>query len=279
MDERPVRLLEEMRVSYSLQEYLHTKFFPKEERLLSNLQERLTDYEKRIQAFSELDLVRNSNFLAYRRLRQLSSDSSELAKPRQAPFSNQELTKIALTAATYFEQGLEMLLTAQQMSDKSAPLVEYYGFLQCVKGVIFLELDVHHELFFGRHGLTFEKDDSRYIGAKIMPFGVFSALLLRSESLEATEFYLSGDFCPTLEQIMSNEHVYIQEKPADFRSPRSDPVLTFIGSWMLSTLVRYHPEVWLEICEGKTDNIITNIQKFRRSFVPDAVHSLLLGYS
>ena len=158
----------------------------------------------------------------------------------------------------------------------SSPLVEYYGFLQCAKGIILLELNVNKDLLFSNHGLTTAKTSSRYIRVTIKPRGVFSALLLRiGQTLpprymkfeEAIDEFFSGSYNLSLEEIVRDNPAY------------GDPVFAFIVSWMLSSLVRYKPLKWKEIQDGKKDDIISNIRDYREKYLPEALEYLLREYS
>jgi len=134
-----------------------------------------------------------------------------------------------------------MLQTSLDMPENSSPLVEYYGFLQCAKGMILLELNVNQKLLFSHHGLISAETNSHYISVAIKERGVFSALLIRRGGVifkkyeEAIDMFFSQPYCRSLEEAVTDKHT------------RGDPVFTFMGSWMLSSLVRYRPLKWQEI--------------------------------
>ncbi|GAJ03803.1 unnamed protein product [marine sediment metagenome] len=71
---------------------------------------------------------------------------------------NSAFELLASEVSLYFHQALQMLKTSQEMSESSSPLVEYYGYLQCVKGIILMELNPNQELFFSYHGISYDKE-------------------------------------------------------------------------------------------------------------------------
>ena len=151
----------------------------------------------------------------------------------------------------------------------TAPLVEYYGLLQCVKGTILMTLNLRNSIFFRYHGLTYidPSNPDNYIKAEIKT-GVFLALLIRQTFYDEEtnriemEEYLKENYKPSLKDLINNNSV-----PA-----------VFIISWMLSSLVRYKTKVWQEICAGEEDELITKIQEFRRSTFPKAIKNLFWWY-
>ena len=200
----------------------------------SRIKTRIHRYNRRITYFS--DILKRQN-----KLKQ-DLQPQELATLRTPNFNYSE---IANEAAIYFQQGLEMLRTARSMHENSSPLVEYYGFLQCVKGITILELEIKDARFFSYHGLTRAKANSHYINAKIKPIGVFSALLLRIKPMgmsteEAMDYFFSEPRCLSLEEALD-----IKARPYNKSYSKNylgDPIFAFIGSWLLSSLVRYHPK-------------------------------------
>jgi len=285
---KTIKLLEQVTIPYHLEKCLEQKYFPVEDSDKEVLQLKISKYKQKINHFFETTDIKNiiKRYISNNK----KNDPYEIIKPVEY---KTDIKKIAYKAAIYFQQGLEMLKTAIIMHENVSPLVEYYGFLQCVKGSIILELDIYKDLFFSYHGLTQVKNDeicskklkeknsltthskiqlSKYINAEIKTLGVFSALLLRItdfyEKENKKEYtmdkYLQKDYKPSIEEIVSIYHF--------------DPPSVFIGSWMLSTLVRYKPAKWQEICSGIKDDIITRIRKFRREKIPATIESLLNDY-
>lgn len=256
-----LRTLEHLTVSHYLRSYLEGDYCSQEEHNQRKIREQTTAYQKQITYFA--------NFLKYRGILGKDLPPEELATPL-TPTS--DFVDIAEEAATYFQQGLEMLQTSQDMPENTSPLVEYYGFLQCVKGSITLELEVKDPRFFSKHGLVLAKSNSRYISAGIKPFGVFSALLLGRIThafkwfKEDVDRFYSSSCCLSLEEVIKNSRY------------QGDFVLAFIGSWMLSTLVRYRPRMWQEVQLGQKDDIIQWIREYRRREISYAIRNLLYKY-
>ncbi len=200
--------LERLSIRYYLEKQLKKKYQSTDDRTLERFQKNTTDYENRIAYFAETILQNNYK-------------PEDLAIPTT---QNSDFEKIATKAAVYFQQGREMLQTALYIPENSSPLVEYYGFLQCAKGMIQLELDDPKKLLFSRHGLSFTEKNTRYISAIIQKRGVFSALLIRRGEItfkkfeEAIDMFFSQPYCPSLEEIITDKHTF------------GDPVLAFIGS-------------------------------------------------
>lgn len=260
-----LRILEHLTVPRYLQRWLEETYQSERELLQKNIKAKIAEYKKRIADFSTIPMVQNTFNRRYKK----DPTPQDLVTPL-TPDSN--FSSIAEEAAIYFKQGHQMLKTSSNMQEESSPLVEYYGFLQCVKGTILLELWVNQELFFSKHGLTSAKTNSCYINAEIKPFGVFSALLLRRgktmfmDPEKTMMTFFSGSYCLSLEEII-NKHI------------QGDPVFAFIGSWMLSTLVRYRPKTWDEILQGKKDEIIRLIRDYRTDEIAQAIRNLLIEYA
>lgn len=257
-------MLEKLSIPYFLQRLLHEKYQSQEERVQNLTNEKIDDYNKKIEYFSKIPQVHKaiSNKLGK------AFSLAELAKPRTP---DSDLTEVAKEAATYFRQGLEMLKTSLSMQENSSPLVEYYSFLQCVKGTIMLDLDVNQGIFFSYHGLSSAETDSGYIKARVMPLGVFSALLLLRDVI-----FIDSE--QTLDTFISNPYFSSLEEVVDNRHSHGDPAYAFIGSWLLSNLVRYMPVKWEEIREGEKDEIIIAIRDYRRFEIPHSIRNLLLKY-
>jgi len=189
---------------------------------------------------------------------------------------------IALNASLFFQQGKQMLFTSLDMPESSSPLVEYYGYLQCIKGAILLELSVDFNFFFKHHGVspTMKNRNEKakneqirrefYLRADIKKKGVLQALLIRSQGYlgkyDETRFdcYLNGSYKPTLEYVMGLR--------------KADSPNAFLGSWMLSTIVRYEPKKWQSICSGLDGDLIDNIRTFRRNSIPNGLRRLIQSY-
>jgi len=207
-------------------------------------------------------------------------------------FENEEdIRKVARKASVYFQQGLEMLETSFSMPENTSPLVEYYALLQCAKGFIILDLDVKEELFFTQHGLTHaknidERKSSKFINAIIKPLGVFSALAIRRAQFidqrteendpvyyqNDLEYYFDEEYKPSIENIV----IFGDENP-DIKMINHS-LTAFIGSWMLSSLVRYAPMKWQEILAGQETDLIKDIRDFREESLIRAFDSFLPDY-
>ena len=256
-------MLGSLSIPYYLKSSLEEKYHSQVKRIQQNIEDRIVEYKKRITYIANLLKSRGH----------IGKDlpPEELAAPLTP---NSDLSYVAEEAAIYFQQGLEMLQTSQNMHENTSPLVEYYGFLQCVKGSIILELEVKDERFFSKHGLTLakQKPNSRYISAEIKAFGVFQALVLCRKPSgmtpeETMDTFFSGSYCPSLEEIVTGRHAY------------GDPIFAFIGSWMLSTLVRYRPRMWQEIQLGLKDDIIRLIRNYRIYEISFSIRNLLTEYA
>ncbi len=272
-------MLEHLTVPRYLQRRLEEIYRPHKVNLQNNIKEQIAEYTKRIDDFSKIPLIRSAFKKKYNKI----LNPQDLAVPRNAEsnFSN-----IAGEAAIYFKQGQEMLKTSIAMHENSSPLVEYYGFLQCVKGTILLELEVNQDLFFSYHGLMPARPQNKpnYINAKIMPFGVFPALLLRVDKYyfymhnnmdEAMNTFFSGSHCLSIETIIDSKAYYDSYDP----HYHGNMIYAYIGSWILSSLVRYHPKTWEEILQGKNDEIIRMIRDYRRYEISRAIRNLLREYA
>lgn len=55
-------------------------------------------------------------------------------------------------------------------------------------------------------------------------------------------------------------------------------VFTFIGSWLLASLVRFDPLKWQEILLGKKDDIISDKRDYQKSEIPHTIRNLLRRY-
>ncbi|MBA7500836.1 hypothetical protein ES704_03597 [subsurface metagenome] len=164
------------------------------------------------------------------------------------------------------------------MPDNTAPLVEYYGFLQCAKAKIIISLDFNENLFFTKHGIIIQKYSSesskkvsQYLNGRIKPCGVLPLLIIAETQYYAEEKifemdkYLGRNYCPSLEEMLDQKHV--------------GPIEAFIVSWMLSTLVRYQPKKWVDICSGKHNDFGLKISSLRKREIPRAISTMLGVYN
>ena len=188
----------------------------------------------------------------------------------QARDSNTDFKKVGYESTLYFYQAYEMFKSVLKMGENSSPLVEYYALLQCVKGIIHLEFDVKEKFFFEHHGLTKESFNNTkpYITAKLASKGAFYALLLKVtrkgiKGFSDIDKYLDQNYKPSLEDVIKQG----AELPE-----------IFIGSWLLSNIVRYKPSLWIKILSGRNDDIIRDIRNFRRNEIPRLIGSLLRKY-
>ncbi|MBA7540278.1 hypothetical protein ES705_32573 [subsurface metagenome] len=192
---------------------------------------------------------------------------SDLGKARN---SNTDFMQVGHESTLYFYQAYEMFKSVLKMGENSSPLVEYYALLQCIKGIIHLEFDVNEKFFFEHHGLSKESfsDTRPYITAKLASKGVFLALLLKVtrkglKGFSDIDKYLDQNYKPSLEDVIKQK----AELPE-----------IFVGSWLLSNIVRYKPSLWIEILSGRKDDIIRDIRNFRRKEIPRLIESLLKKY-
>jgi len=273
-------------IQYQHEQFLKIRHFSDEgERFFNTV---VPNYQRKLDYF--FGIKKNHNTIKQRIDRfDLKIEPKESITIRK--FENEEdIRKIARKASVYFQQGLEMLETSFSMPENTCPLVEYYALLQCAKGFIILDLDVTEELFFTQHGLkpvkiSDEEQSSKYLSAQVMPLGVFSALSIRTAFFEdkrlerndpehyenAMEDYFDESFLPSIENIV----IYDNDNP--YSQLMNNSLTTFIGSWMLSTLVRYAPMEWQEILAGQENDLIKHIRDFRNerlirvfdSFLPD----------
>ena len=74
----------------------------------------------------------------------IGKDQNELGKPHSINTNFQEVAK---TCKIYFKQGAEMLSASKSIPETSSPLVEYYGYLQWVKGAVLSVMDLNTKFF------------------------------------------------------------------------------------------------------------------------------------
>lgn len=279
--------LEEVSTEYYLRNRLRLNYIPSDKRTEKISSHYFQAKEKKINYFFSQDWIKE-----FLKNKKKTIRNSSTVKPLKEDIN---IDFLAEKSALYFRQGLEFLRTSVNMPDNTAPLVEYYGFLQCAKAKIILSLDFDENLFFTKHGITNRKcyseiskkrticdcwlspeiDVSQYLNGKIMPFGILPLLIISETSYyDETEYnktegfemdkYLGRNYCPSLEEMLDQKHVGTIE--------------AFIGSWMFSTLVRYQPKKWVDIRSGKNNDFNHKISLFRRVFIPKAISSMLEVY-
>ncbi len=212
---------------------------------------------ERISTYYEHDTLRNSK-LVWRGKKPRTAE--ELAKPISL---DTDYGKIAVKSASYFKQANELYKTSLTMNDNSSPLVEYYSFLQCVKGCVLLLLDINEEILFRQHGTShqFNESSDKYPRANIKTTGVFHTILLLQDPYnEMNKYFTKGEMDLSLDNLL------------EFRS--HTPASAFIISFILSSLVRYYPEYWQRKLQGIEDDIIREIIHFRCEVLPKQIDSL-----
>lgn len=241
--------LEQISIPFYLSKRLEERLVPSSTNRKERIQERISSHSDIIDHLETILKQKN------------------LGTPRD---SNTKFQTVAEEVTPYFQQGCELFKSVLTTGENSNPLIEYYALLQCVKGAILLEIDLDKKHFFGHHGLTKDNilDTTPYITTNIHKYGVFPALLLfyakkNNNSFYQMNTYFKTDYKPSLLEILTD---------------CDDGPKIFIGSWMLSTLVRYKPDSWLEILSGKNDDIIGKIRYFRRDRIQWLVGNLLRQY-
>ena len=138
--------------------------------------------------------------------------------------------------------------------------------------------NVNEKRYFRHHGIRVDWKKTEldlqkpsYVHARLMGYGVFPALLLRFISVDDLNYYLLEGSCISLNDL---NNIYF----IDHHHFGQYPARTFIGSWILSTIVRYHPTVWQKLLRGEGDDIINRIRDFRRNNIPGAIRKFLENY-
>jgi len=268
-------------IQYQHEEYLRKRFEEAEQSRFNILDK--PRYEEKINYFFSLEknvkgVQRQINLL------KLKSKLNYIDTVKARIFNNEkEITNTARKASIYYQQALEMYQTSINMPETTSPLIEYYALLQCVKGSVLLDLDIKEDVFFRHHGISSIIKENSYINAIIQPVGVFSALTLRFAHYQnqrdeegetilyknEMEVYFKEYFIPSLEEIICQPNSFTYEL-----SHNTLP-LVFIGSWMLSILVRYNPLIWQDILAGQKNDLIYFIRDFREEEIPKAIESCL----
>lgn len=243
-----LRMLERVQIPYHIEQFLRSQYATSDKRILGLHKHFSDEFDQ------SLALIQNhwkntqfQNLIGYQ-------------------YSIDNIPELAEEIALYFHQGRELLELSLGKFENSSPLVEYYGFLQCIKGVALLKLDVKDRKLFVHHGLSSQSNDGEYIEAIIKNKGVFIILLLYQNSKHVVEHYVDN-------HLKVNLNVTLKESMEQVGYLNN--VGAFITSFLLSNLVRYHPRTWNELLSGKKDDIIADINDFRRQVIPIAIKSLI----
>ncbi|MFX0087647.1 MAG: hypothetical protein ACFFAU_18500 [Candidatus Hodarchaeota archaeon] len=225
-----LRILEKLTNPYYLETQIVDHYLSEDLLHIRSLDEDTDNYNKRIFEYF--------SYPEFNWRGKKPNDPQELAKPYD---NHTNFREIALKASGYFQQGLEMYKTSLIMDINSSPLIEYYSFLQCVKGSAIIELDLNEDLLFSFHGISSDFNSGRYPKAVIKAYGVFHVIFLLGDPYnEMIDFFNR--------KIDLNLSSLIKKIP-------SSPASSFIVSYLLSTLVRYQPDKWQSICRGLDDDI------------------------
>ncbi len=155
-----------------------------------------------------------------------------------------------------------MYKTSLKMDINSSPLIEYYSFLQCVKGSAIIELNLNEKLLFSFHGISSDYNTDRYPRAVVKTCGVFHVIFLLGDPNNKMKDYFSGKIDLDLISLIEKSRL------------SASPAPSFILSYLLSTLVRYQPDKWKTICRGVEDDIFLDIREFRRNQLPDSIERI-----
>ncbi len=278
---RVINALKIASIQYPHEEFLRKRVEEKEQSTFVRVDK--LRYEAKIDYYFSLQSNESS---IRRRLEQLNlkeMDIRNTVKVRE--YDKLECIKeVAQKASIYFHQALEMYQTSIKMPETTSPLVEYYALLQCVKGSIILDLDLIEDVFFRFHGIVpVVKEEGNYIRARVKPIGVFSALVIRFAGYQdqrddngnsiqyknEMETYFRKIFIISLEDIVN------PPSSSAFEISYSNPLSVFMGSWMLSNLVRYAPLSWQEILAGQKNDLLYYIRDFRDEEIPRIFESCL----
>lgn len=248
--------LEMLSNPFFLKKKLEEKYSARDQREIGLLNQQKRGFQEKINYYYNL-IKKNLPMRGWN-----PKQPSDIAKPLN---EKSDFEDIAKKASIYFQQGLELYLTSMTMNQNSSPLIEYYSFLQCAKGSIQLNLDINNQMF-TLHGIIDGRDENvNYIRPDIKSFGVFQSLLLISASSNEITDFITGKNNLSLEELLEF-YIYPHE---------AIPAYGFIGSWMLSSLVRYKPEIWQKIYFGLESDVILKINKFRNDIIPNAIEQTL----
>ncbi len=248
--------LEKYSIPYYLKKKLITRFNPTCDSKEEQMKSRRIHKTERERKDAKINLLENIH------------KKANLVKTRDFEI---DYTEIAIYSSIYFQQIYEMFKTALKMDENSSPLVEYYALLQCVKGVFCLEYEMKDEVFFfTHHGLSKKGkyvENRPYMHAKVYDKGVFYSLLLLLAEDNLKGFpnisdYLEKRSVPSFVDVIGSYN----------------PFDAFVGSWMLSNIVRYKPQLWLKLLEGKDDDIIDTVRDFRGESIPRLIENLFRSY-
>lgn len=246
-----IRMLERAQIPCYIEKFLQSQYTTNEERILGLHKTFSESFDQSLALIQNHWKKINSDLIGYR-------------------YSINGIPELAEEIALYFRQGRELLALSLGIFENSSPLVEYYGFLQCVKGAILLKLDVKDKKLFSRYGLSSQSTDDGYIEAKIHEKGVFTTLLLYQYPDHVIKHYIEN-------HLKNKLNVTLKESMKQVGHLSHVPA--FITSFLLSNLVRYHPRTWNELLSGKKDDLIADINDFRRQIIPTAIQSLLPYHS
>ena len=154
-----------MSIEFYLKKRLEHFCHPNDDRIEKLMEESIEKFKNNIKYFAENPL-----------LKKYSAKADDIAKPWPL---RSNCSYIAKVSSIYFKQGYELLKASQTMDDNTSPLVEYYGFVQIIKGVINLDLEIIDQDMFSKHGLVYLKTTSNYINADIKFYGILSSFILR----------------------------------------------------------------------------------------------------
>ncbi len=205
----------------------------------------------------------------------LKSANPKINMPIILPETEEEIKELALNVVPYFSQGYELYKTSLDMDINSSPIVEYYALLQIVKGVILLELNPIEDKFFNAHGLEHANnvETEHVYRAKPKTFGVFAALLIR-----CTDYLVKEDGSKTfaMDYYYNNYNPSLKDMINDQRISQIPEA--FIFTWILSELARYQPKKWEQIWDGKKNNWIIQINRFREEKLPMVIRNLIISH-
>ena len=185
----------------------------------------------------------------------------EIGKPINLSF---DLNQITNNSTTYFLQGLEMLKNSQTLSEMTSPVLQYYSYLQIIRGKVNSLVSLDYPTFNRFHGIKLDEYNN-YIEGKFAKAGALQSLGI-----------VEGDFLIGKNLYTENTKVSLPELLNEASQNNvNDPCSTFIISWMLSMIVRYNPNLWKQILEGKNDDIVLKIRDFQNEIFPKSIISLL----
>lgn len=189
--------------------------------------------------------------------------------------SNINFELLAQKASLYFRQGKELLRSAQDISEFSRPILDYYAYLQIIKGVIILNFEINDSNFLSYHGIVPDRNANyQYITPRVKKFGVLQLLLI-----SLTHLHENSDHNNYIKKFTHDVRITLEEC-IDMIKGIYEVIPLYIFLWSLSFLVRYSPEKWQLILSGRSeDELIRKIRRIRNINFPSIVHHLLREYS